>query len=65
MSAPQKIYRVYSYDVGRKVVTADFIKAANDEEAVAKAEAADFAGKRELWDDRRMVAQIDGERRQA
>lgn len=65
MSAPLKIYRVYSYDVGRKIVTADFIKAANDEQALATLEAADFAGKRELWDGRRMVARIDGERRQA
>ncbi|NUQ18314.1 MAG: hypothetical protein HOP95_07660 [Sphingomonas sp.] len=65
MSAPLKIYRIYSYDVGRKIVTADFIKAADDAGAIATAEAADFAGKRELWDGRRMVAQIDGERRQA
>lgn len=64
MSAPLKIYRVYSYDVGRKMVTADFIKAADDADAIARA-AADFAGKRELWDGRRMVAQIDGLRRQA
>ena len=65
MSPPLKTYRVYSYDVGRKIVTADFIKAADDADAIAMAQAADFVGKRELWDGRRMVAQIDGERRQA
>lgn len=65
MSAPLKTYRVYSYDAGRNVVSADFIKAADDADAIARTEAAAFAGKRELWDGRRMVAQIEGERRQA
>ena len=65
MSAPTKTYRVYAFDLARKEVTADFIKAANDEEAVAAVEAAGFGSKCEIWDGKRLVAQIEGERRQA
>lgn len=65
MSDPVKVYRVYSFDVMRKQVTADFIKAADDREAIARMEADDFVGKRELWDGPRLVAQIEGQRRQA
>ena len=64
MSAP-KTYRVYSFDLARKLVTADFIKAANDEEAIAVIEGSDFGHKCEIWDERRMVAQLEAERRQA
>ena len=39
MSAPPKTYRIYCYDVGQKSVSADFIKAAHDEDAIAQAEA--------------------------
>jgi len=60
-----KSYRVYCYDLGRKVVTADFIKAADDDEAIAKAEERGFGTKCELWDGNRLVAQLDAERRQA
>ena len=65
MSSPQKIYRVYCYDGSLKAVTADFIKAATDEEAIAKAEAAGFGSKCEVWDGKRLVAQLEAERRQA
>ena len=65
MSSPQKIYRVYCYDMATKVVTADFLKAATDEEAIAKAEAAGFGSKCEVWDGKRLVAQLEAERRQA
>ena len=65
MSSPLKTYRVYCFDLSRKVVTADFIKAANDEDAIAKAEASGFGTKCELWDGNRMVAQLEAERRQA
>jgi hypothetical protein len=64
MSAPPKTYRIYCYDMGQKSVTADFIKAAHDEEAIAKAEAC-AASKCEIWDGKRLVAQIEAERRQA
>ena len=63
MSAPLKTYRVYCFDEASKVVTADWIEAASDEEAIAKAEAAGFGSKCELWDGRRLVAQLDGQRR--
>ena len=65
MSAPQKTYRLYSFDLARRAVSAEFINAATDEEAIAAAEAADFGHKCEIWEDRRLVAQLDGERRQA
>jgi hypothetical protein len=65
MSAPTKTYRLYAFDLARNEVTADFIKAANDEEAVAAVEAAGFGSKCEIWDGKRLVAQIEGERRQA
>lgn len=64
MSAPPKTYRVYAYDMGQNSVTADFVKAADDEEAIAKAQAC-AASKCEIWDGKRLVAQIQAERRQA
>jgi hypothetical protein len=65
MSTPPKTYRVYCYDMDRKVVTADFIKADNDDDAIAQAEAAGFGSKCEIWDGKRLVAQLDGDRLQA
>ena len=65
MSDLPKTYRVYSFDLARNQVSADFINAATDEEAVAAALAAEFGQKCEIWDDRRLVAQLEGERRQA
>ena len=62
MSAPLKIYRVYCYDVARKVVTAEFIDAVDDADAIAQAEAAGFGSKCEIWDGKRLVAQLEGER---
>lgn len=59
------MYRVYSFDLEHNRVTADFIKAADDAEAIAAAEAAGFGHKCELWHDRRLVAQLEAERRQA
>ena len=65
LSLPLKTYRVYCFDLAAKVVTADFVKAATDEEAIAKVEEGGFGTKCELWDGRRLVAQLEGERRQA
>ena len=65
MSSATKRYRVYCYDGARKVVSADWIDAATDEDAIAKAEAAGFGDKCEIWDGKRLVAQLDAERRQA
>ena len=65
MSAPQRTYRVYCYDAAHKIVTADFIEAASDDEAIAKAEAAGYGSKCEIWDDQRLVASLAAQRRSA
>jgi hypothetical protein len=65
MSDPLKSYRVYCYDGARKIVTADWIEAASDEEAIANAQAAGFGSKCEIWEGRRLVAQLEDERREA
>lgn len=65
MSPLQKTYRIYSFDLTRKAVTADFIKASNDEEAIAKAEATAFGTKCEVWREDRLIAQLEAPRRQA
>lgn len=65
MAQLSKTYRIYSFDVARRAVTADFIKASSDEEAVAKAEATASGTKFELWCDDRLIAQFNAERRHA
>jgi acyl-coenzyme A thioesterase PaaI-like protein len=65
MSGLQEIYRVYRFDPGTKVVTADFIRASTDEEAIAEARATEFGTKCEVWHGRRLVAELEGDRRQA
>lgn len=65
MSTPLKAYRVVCFDAVNKLVTADWIEAASDEEAVTIAQASDFGSKCELWQGRRLVAQLEAERRQA
>ena len=65
MSKPLKTYRIYCFDIALRAVTADFIKAATDEEAVAEAQARGFGSKCEIWDGRRLVAQLEDERRSA
>jgi hypothetical protein len=62
MSPPEKCYRVYCFDGAEMRLGGDFIRAATDEEAIAKAETAGFGTKREIWDGRRLVAQLDNER---
>jgi hypothetical protein len=65
MSTNQKTYRVYCYDDAHKIVTADFIDAASDDDAIAKAEAAGYGSKCEIWDGKRLVAALAAERRSA
>ena len=65
MSAPNKIYRLYSFDLARSAVSADFLTAASDEDAIAQAEADGFGSKCEIWDGKRLVATLEAERRQA
>ena len=62
---PQSTYRVVCYDARNRLVTADLIEAASDEEAIGKAEAAGFGTKCEIWHGDRLVARLEGERRQA
>jgi hypothetical protein len=64
MSSPTKTYRVYCYDAAHKILTGDWLDAASDEEAIAKAHAQGFGTKCELWDGRRLVAELE-ERREA
>ena len=60
MLAPQrKIYRVYSFDSARHILSGEWIEAASDEAAIALAEAAGFGTKCELWDGKRLVAELD------
>jgi hypothetical protein len=59
----RKIYRVYCYDAARNVVSVDEIKASDDEQAIAMAEEAGFGTKCELWDGKRLVAQLEEDRR--
>lgn len=59
MSAPSKTYRVYCFDLPQKAVTADFIKAAHDEDVIAQARSNCCASKCEIWDGKRLVAQLD------
>ena len=65
MSTPLKSYRVYCFDSARHVVSVDEIEAAGDEEAIDKARAQGFGDRCEIWDGKRMVAQLEAERRQA
>ncbi len=65
MFQPEKTYRVYRYDDAHKVVTADWLQAADDEEAIAKARASGFKSKCELWDGDRLVAQLEAAERRA
>jgi hypothetical protein len=60
MSTPQtKIYRVYCYNGVSKELSNDLIEASSDDEAIAKANAANFGTKCELWDGDRLVAQLE------
>ena len=65
MPAHATVYRVYSFDFVRRRVEAEFINAASDEQAIDIVEAGEFGHKCEIWHGRRLVAQIEAERRQA
>ncbi len=62
MSGVPKLYRVYCFDIDRKVVSVEFIKAMTDPEAIAKTKEAGFGSKCEIWDSRRLVAQLEQDR---
>lgn len=65
MSPSKTTYRVYCYDGAHKILTANWIEAASDEDAVARAQANGFGSKCEIWEGRRLVAALDAERRTA
>ena len=60
MSTPPTTYRIYRFDAARGIVSADWLSAADDAEAIARTEAMDFGSKCEIWQDKRLVAQLDG-----
>jgi hypothetical protein len=60
---PIKTYRLCRYDRANKIVTAEWLEAASDEEAVAKASAAGSGCKSELWDGERLIAGLGDEGR--
>ena len=59
MSALPKTYRVYSFDILRRQVSADFVNAVDDEEVISKARSAGLGSKCEIWDGKRLVAQLE------
>jgi hypothetical protein len=65
MSSSLKTYRVYCYDAQMKTVSSNLIEAANDEDAVAQAEAHGFGSKCEIWEGNRLVAKLEEDRREA
>lgn len=58
-------YRVYRFDVDRHTVSTDFIDALTDQDAIALMENVGFGSKCEIWDGRRLVAQLAKQRREA
>jgi len=65
MSTPPTVYRLYAFDAARKIVSADWLSAMDDADAIAKAEAVGFGSKGEIWDGKRLVAQLEEPRLQA
>jgi hypothetical protein len=64
MSSPLTVYRVYCFDGVHMVLTSDLIEASSDEEAIAAAEEAGYGSQCEIWEGRRLVAEL-GERKLA
>jgi hypothetical protein len=58
MSAPEKTYRVYCFDEAHNILTGDWLHAADDEDAIAKALARGFGSKCEVWEGKRLVAEL-------
>ena len=65
MSPTLRTYRVYCYDMALRSVSADLIQAADDDDAIVKTEAAGFGSKCEIWEGKRLVAQLQAERKTA
>jgi hypothetical protein len=65
MSTPLRSYRIYCFDSARHIVSADEIEAADDGQAIAQAQAQGFGDKCEIWDGKRLVAQLEQQRLRA
>ena len=65
MSQDQPRYRVYSLDGVCKIVSAEWIDADSDEEAIAIVHRACHGTLYELWEGHRLVARIEASRRTA
>lgn len=61
----ERNYRVYCHDGVNKVVSAEWVDAQTDDEAIALVQARYSEYDCELWDGRRLVAKIDSNRRSA
>ena len=58
-------YRVYCFDTALRSLGVEEIAAGSDEQAIALAQAAGLGDICEIWDGKRLVAELAGERRQA
>jgi hypothetical protein len=58
MGTETRSYRLYCFDEARKIVLADWLKAIDDVDAIARAEAGGYGTRCELWDGRRLVAEL-------
>ena len=65
MSSTSTTYRIYCFDEANHIVTSDWLNAADDADAVAKAHERGFGSRCEIWHGRRLVAQLESERKQA
>jgi hypothetical protein len=65
MPEPTKSYRIYCYDAARNVVSADWLEALDDQAAIAAAHVAGFGSQCEIWDGKRLVAELRQDRRTA
>ena len=58
MSPKPIIYRICSFDAALNIVSAELVKAADDQDAIAKAQASGSGSKCEIWDGDRLVAEL-------
>lgn len=65
LSPVPNLYRVYWFDIERKTVSVDFLKAVSDDEAITKTRQAGFGAKCEIFEGKRLVARLENEARRA
>ena len=59
MSIPQKTYRLYCFDAGRRIISADWLPGDDDADAITRAQALGFGSKGEIWDGSRLVTKLE------